>query len=120
MNRAHHLLFALALLLLSGCTGTYAGGPLDDDEPHAIVRPGVDVTIWAVDGQPTSTHSFSVMVAPGRRVLTLRVEHSMEDETPKPHSRQRYVLQTEDGVAYHLERRDGSIGEIDVTTSRFR
>ncbi|MGE0712416.1 MAG: hypothetical protein AB7N76_32855 [Planctomycetota bacterium] len=117
--RRSFLLWPL-LLLLAGCTGTYHGGPLDDDEPHALIRPGVDVTIWAVDGMPTSSRSFPVMVAPGRRTLSLRVEHSMEDETPKPHSKQHYVLECEDGVTYHLERREGSEEDIDVTTARFR
>jgi hypothetical protein len=113
------LLLAL-VLCLGGCTGTYHGGPLDSDLPHAIVRPGLDVTIWAVDGMPTSSRSFEVMVEPGRRVLTLRVEHPVESDSGDPHSKQSYVLECEDGLTYHLERRESSDDDIDVTTARFR
>lgn len=119
MIRSFPLLLAL-VLCLAGCTGTYHGGPLDSDEPHGLLRPGEDVTIWAVDGMPTSTRSFKVMVAPGRRQLRLRVEHSIESESPEPHSTRTYTLQVEDGVAYHLERRLNSDDEIDITEARFR
>lgn len=117
---------ALALgCLLSGCQGVYYGGPEDSDEPHAVVRPGVDLTIWAVDGQPTTRHSFEVLVAPGRRRIGVRIEHPVESESATPFERKDVLIDCKDGVTYHLERKVGreSVGppyEVSISEARFR
>lgn len=112
---------ALALTLSGGCTGVYYGGPDDEDQPHAWIRPGLDITIWSVDGQPTTRHSFEVMVAPGRRKIRVRVEHSMDSESGTPFERQTLVLDCKDGMTYHLERKPGE-GQavVDVSAAPFR
>ncbi|MBL4843896.1 MAG: hypothetical protein JKY65_00100 [Planctomycetes bacterium] len=112
----------LLLTLCGGCTGVYYGGPDDSDQPHALIRPGVDVTIWKVDGQPTTRHSFEVMVAPGRRKILIRVEHPMESESPIPHDRTNVIIDCKDGMTYHLERRpgEGAPYEVDVSEAPFR
>lgn len=117
---------ALALgCLLSGCQGVYYGGPDDSDLPHALVRPGVDVTIWAVDGQPTTRHSFEVLVEPGRRRVSVRIEHPVESESATPFERKDVLIDCKDGVAYHLERKIGpdtlgSSYEVSISEARFR
>lgn len=121
--RALSLALALvALSLSSGCVGIYYGGPDDDEEPHALVRPGVDITIWKVDGQPTTRHSFEVMVAPGRRKVTVRIEHSMESESPTPYERQTLIIDCKDGMTYHLERKPGEMAPyvVDISEAPFR
>tara|TARA_R110002072_G_C7826614_1_gene523801 strand:+ start:53 stop:475 length:423 start_codon:yes stop_codon:yes gene_type:complete len=120
--RALSLALALcALTLSSGCVGVYYGGPDDYEQPHAIVRPGVDITIWKVDGQPTTRHSFEVMVAPGRRKVTVRIEAGMDDESMTPFERQTLIIDCKDGMTYHLERKPGeSPIVVDISEAPFR
>ena len=100
------LLSSVVALLLAGCAGgpDYAGGP-SEDEPHAIVDPGVDVNLWAVDGHAPSTRIGPVRIAPGRRVLKLRIEADIEDETPTPYEYREVPLYAEKGMLYTIDRK---------------
>ena len=112
----------LLLTLCGGCTGVYYGGPDDSDLPHALIRPGVDITIWKVDGQPTTRHSFEVMVAPGRRKIQLRVEHPMASDAATPFDKTVVIVDCKDGMVYHLERKPGDRDpyEVDISEAPFR
>lgn len=111
-----------ALALSSGCVGVYYGGPDEYEQPHALIRPGVDITIWKVDGQPTTRHSFEVMVEPGRRKVTVRIEHPMESDSPTPFERQTLIIDCQDGMTYHLERKPGESAPyvVDISEAPFR
>ena len=93
------------VVVCGGCAGpSYSGGP-EGDDPAATVIPGSDITIWAVDGQPTNAHSSAISVAPGPRVFRLRVEWAIEDDSPTPHDYREFPLRVEAGVTYRFDRK---------------
>lgn len=115
-------LASLVLLTLfgSGCASgpDYAGGPSSED-PHGVVSPGDGITIWAVDGYATASRAFSVMVAPGRRKLKVRLEHPIESEAWAPFEYKTLTFEVEQGVTYYLSRKESEFPpyEIEVKES---
>ena len=111
------------VLLLAGCVGgpSYAGGPRED-EPHAVVIPGEDVTIWAVDGYDVPSHSSTAYLAPGRRKLRVRIEFPIENESPTPYEYKEMDVTVEDGDVILLSRSGGedAFGPYDVEVKRAR
>ena len=100
----------------------HEGGPTAE-EPHGIINPGDDVYILGVDGKRTSTRNFSVRVHPGERILRLRVQYPIANDSNKPQEKVDKTLNVEDGVEYRIDR----IGEsefppyeLKVTERRFR
>lgn len=97
------LLLALALSLI-GCGGpSYAGGPTEE-EPHGLIVPGLDVTIWRVDGADTDTRTGALRVAPGLRKLKVRIDYPIDDESAIPFEYQDLDLQVEEGHVYRIDR----------------
>lgn len=101
-------LVALVVALAAGCVSGpyYRGGPTSE-QPHAVISPGDGVTIWRVDGAPTTTRSFSLLVAPGLRALGIRIDHPIESEAAKPYDKATLRLDVVDGGVYLLERAPG-------------
>lgn len=94
----------LLCLLLSGCGGpSYAGGPTEE-EPHGVVVPGLDVTIWRVDGFDTETRTGALLVAPGLRKLKVRIDYPIDNESPVPFEYQDLELQVDEGRIYRIDR----------------
>jgi hypothetical protein len=110
------LLLALALLVvLPGCgSPSYAGGPTDDD-PHGLVIPGDDVTIWRVDDMDVPSRSATARLAPGRRRLKVRYEYPIESDATIPFEYEELELTIEDGRTYLIERTgEGPFGPYGV------
>ena len=96
----------LLALCLGGCVGgpSYAGGPTSD-QPHGVISPGMDITVWQVDGHATASRAFDLYVAPGQRLLKVRLEFPIESESSTPYAYQDLSLYVEQGVRYHLDRK---------------
>lgn len=110
------LLLLATLTLLAGCVGgpSYAGGPTEE-EPHAVVIPGPDVTIWQIDGYDVPSRGSTAYVAPGRRKLKVRFEYSIDSESAVPYEYKVLDLTIEDGQTYLIERTgEGQFGPFDV------
>lgn len=109
------LLLALALLALTGCgSPSYAGGPTDED-PHGLVIPGDDVTIWRVDGLDVPARSATARVAPGRRRIKVRYEYPIESDAAEPFEYEDVELTIEAGRVYLIERTgEGPFGPYGV------
>lgn len=110
------LVLLATLTLLVGCAGgpSYAGGPTDE-EAHAVVIPGPDVTIWQIDGYDVSSRGGAAYVAPGRRKLKVRFEYSIDSESATPWEYKVLDLNIEDGQTYLIERTgEGMFGPFDV------
>lgn len=106
----------LALVVLAGCVGgpSYAGGPTEE-EPHALVIPGEDVTIWRVDDWDVPSRSSTAYVAPGRRRLRVRYEFPIDSESSKPYEYEDLNLTLEAGRVYLIERTgEGQFGPYGV------
>ena len=117
MLRAALALLALVLLLTPGCGGpSYAGGP-DAEQPHAVVVPGTDVTIWRVDGFDTDTRTGSLRVAPGRRRLKVRIDFPIDDESPVPFEHRDLELEVVAGRTYVIDRAEGEIPPYELKVS---
>lgn len=98
------LLGGWLLALCSGCGGpAYAGGP-SADEPHGLVIPGDDVTLWRVDGHDVVSRSSAIEVAPGQRTIKARLEFPIDDESAKPFEYYDVPLYVEAGHRYLLQR----------------
>lgn len=110
------LVLLATLTLFAGCVGgpSYAGGPTEE-EPHAIVIPGPDVTIWRIDGYDVPSRSSTAYVAPGRRKLTVRYEFDIESEAVPAHETKDLDLNVEAGQTYLIERTgEGMFGPFGV------
>lgn len=107
----------LALVtLVAGCVGgpSYAGGPTEE-EPHAVVIPGDDVTIWRVDDWDVPSRSSTTYVAPGRRRIKVRYEYPIDSEASKPYDYEELNLTLEAGRIYLIERTgEGQFGPYGV------
>ncbi len=106
----------LALVVLAGCVGgpSYAGGPTEE-EPHALVIPGEDVTIWRVDDQDVPSRSSTAYVAPGRHRIKVRYNFPIDNESSKPYDFEELNLTLEAGRVYLIERTgEGQFGPYGV------
>jgi hypothetical protein len=115
------LVTALLLLALAGCVGgpSYAGGPTTE-EPHAVVDPSTDITLWRVDGHDVETRSGKTYVAPGTRRLSIRIEHPIESDAWEPKEEVVLPLRAEAGKYYLLERKPGLRPPYQVRVRQFR
>ncbi len=111
---------ALALVALAaglaGCAGpSYAGGPTGDD-PHGVVIPGRDVTLWEVDGRDVPSRSGRARVAPGRRRLKVRLEFPLASDAWQPFEYREVELLVVEGHQYLLERtgEEGPFGPYEL------
>lgn len=120
MPRSLHTLL-LSLLLLAGCSSypSYAGGP-EAEDPHGILNPQGDLTVWGVDGKRTHTRSFRIYVAPGRRNIRVRIEHPIKSDAAKPFEFQNVTLDIEAGVIYHLTRKESELPPYEVEVKEER
>lgn len=106
-----------ALLTLAGCVGgpSYAGGPTEE-EPHALVIPGDDVTIWRIDDRDVPSRSSKAYVAPGRHRLRVRYNFPIDNESATPYDWEDLNLTFEAGRVYLIEREgEGQFGPYGVT-----
>jgi hypothetical protein len=107
----------LACLLPLGCGGpSYAGGPTDE-QPHGVVIPGLDVTIWRVDGRDTDTRTGSLLLEPGRRRLKVRIDFPIDDESPIPFEYRDLDLDVEAGHVYRIDRAEGELPPYELNVS---
>lgn len=115
------LLAASFLLFATGCVGgpSYAGGPTTE-QPHAIVDPATDITLWRVDGHDVETRSGKTYVTPGHHKLSLRIEHPIDSDSWEPHEEVVLPLNAEAGRWYVLERKAGVRPPYEVRIRKFR
>lgn len=120
---ALRLLPPLLLLLLAGCVAApdYAGGPTSE-EPYGVIDPGTDITLWQVDEHDVQTRSGPIRVAPGRRMVKLRIEADIADETPTPWEYRTVPLAIEEDMLYTIDRRPGEYPpwELDIRQRSLR
>lgn len=112
------LALALALALAtSGCVGgpSYAGGPTEE-EPHGLLIPGEDVSLWRVDGFDISSRHSPAYVAPGRRKLRARFETPIDtDESKESFEYRDLEVDVAAGERYLVERTgEGAFGPFDL------
>lgn len=90
---------------LSGCVGgpSYAGGPTEAD-PHGLLVPGEDVSLWRIDGWDVESRGSAAYVTPGRRHLRVRFETPIESEGKDSFEFRELDLDVEAGGEYRLER----------------
>jgi hypothetical protein len=116
------LALACSLPLLAGCASgpDYAGGP-SSDEPFGVVDPGRDINLWRVDGHDVDSRSGPTKLEPGRRLLKVRIEADIADDTPTPKELRDVVLHVEEGVLYTIDRKPGELPpwELDIRQRRF-
>jgi hypothetical protein len=104
MNRRAPLLLS-GLLALGGCVGgpSYSSGPTEDD-PHATVVPGDDVSVWRVDGWDTYSRTGEVYLEPGHRRLHVRFQYPIESEAQVPWEWKDVDVECKDGDRFLLRR----------------
>ncbi|RMG07720.1 MAG: hypothetical protein D6731_23110 [Planctomycetota bacterium] len=107
----------LLLALCAGCVSgpSYAGGPTSE-EPHAVVDPSTDITLWRVDGQDVASRVGETLVEPGLRRLKIRIEADIADDSPTPYEYRDITLYAEPGATYVIERKPGDMPpwEVDI------
>ena len=110
------------LLALAGCSSgpDYAGGPSSED-PYGVVDPGRDVNLWRVDGHDVASRSGPTKLAPGRRVLKLRIEADIASDDQFPKELRDVTLYVEQGMLYTIDRKPGQYPpwELDIRQRAF-
>ncbi len=116
-GRSRRPLQGALCLLLTGCVGgpSYAGGPTTE-EPHGVVDPGYDVSLWRVDGHDTVSRGGETYLAPGRRRLLVRIQHDIESDDWAPKEMRIVPIDVEENTLYTIDRKPGEFPpwEIDI------
>lgn len=109
------------LLALCGCGGgpSYAGGPTEE-EPHALIVTGEDVSVWKIDGWDTYTRQGALYVEPGTRSLWLRVANPIEFEGEAHRWENAYKVRVEAGRAYTIYRGESDFPPWPVVFEDYR
>ncbi|MCA8924462.1 MAG: hypothetical protein KDD82_21810 [Planctomycetes bacterium] len=106
MHGATRLVGALLVATaLCGCVGgpSYVGGPTEE-QPHALLYTGEDVSVWKVDGWQTYDRTGALYLEPGARTLRLRVQNPVDYDGPGIFWIRAYQIRVEEGHSYLIFR----------------
>jgi hypothetical protein len=95
------------LASLVGCVSgpDYAGGPTSE-QPHGIVDPDRDISIWRVDGFDTLSRNSAILLEPGLRRVKIRIEFPIDSEAAQPFEYRELNLRVEANHLYELSRKE--------------